>query len=664
MRVPMLHRFLLAALLPMLALFVACSGQPVQADVLTLGPDQRDYPLGMHMDVLEDKTASLDIEAVSSAMYAGRFHAVGKERPNYGFRRAALWFRIQIDFSGSPEHEWHLIESHPIIDEITFYTPDGFGGWNTVPMGDTLAFDARPYKLREFVLPIPYRLIGGKTQPASIFVRVAGQGALNVDLRLTNAQGLAERTSMQLWGFGLFYGALLVMLLYNALLYWSTRERAQLHYIIFLAGFILLFLSLDGLALQYLWPDFPAANGWFPVFTCIAVWGALQFTRSFLDIRKDNPKVDAGFRWMTHAVVLVFLLGLMLPRHWAYILGTVLPLLFAMVMFGAGVMRLRQGYRPARLFVAGWCVLLSGAILLPLANLGILPANVFTTYSPQFGAVLQVVLLSLALGDRMKLLKVENERIQQESHEQLERMFAQIKNLDADKLRFLHYLSHELNTPLNWMSATRTVDATTVHPEIRAMIEMVEAGHQRMIDLVSTVLRYFDLASENAAQITLAPIAPMWVIDELLRERVDAIAKKKLTLRNSVPADLVLFANEQRLRRALAFLIENAINYSDEGQEIVVSGGTETYGTRGVLVVRDHGKGIDGEHIGRLFEPFFMVGSHHREGGFGLSLATARLLVANMGGDMRVRSEGRGQGAEFSIILPIAASANPRPTMP
>lgn len=652
-------RRVLPALLPVLAtlvLLVVAGG--AGAGVLAVQPGVNEYPVGLTMDVLEDKTASLDIAAVSSPLYASRFRPVAKAQTNYGFTRSALWFRVQLDFSADQGsgRSWHLLEGHPILDQLTFFLPDGAGGWRERVLGDVLPFREREYQLREFVMPLPADVVGSD-EPVTLYMRVAGEGALNIGLRLVDQQALAERVSYQQLGFGLFYGALLILFIYNLFLFLSTREKSQLYYIVWLGGFIMLFASLNGLGLQYVWPQFPVMNGWFPVFTCIALWGGLQFTRIFLDIIRDNPRMDAAFRWMTTAVIVVFLLSLLLPRHWMYIIGNVLPVFFAVIMVVAGMVRMRQGYAPARLFVAGWGMLLVGAIVLPLAMLGLLPVNTFTSYSPQFGAVLQGMLLSLALGERMKLLKIENERIQQESHEKLEHMFAQLRSLDADKLRFLHYLSHELNTPLNWMASTRSVDAASMSPELRQMIDAVDAGQQRMIDLVGTVLRYFDLAGENPEQQATAPVAPMWLVDELLREFAPAIAGKKLQVRNRVPADLVVLANEQRLRRALALLVDNAINYSSEGQAIEFGGGTETYGTRGVITVRDHGRGIESDQLPRLFEPFFMVGSHHREGGFGLSLATARLMITNMGGDVRVTSAGRGQGAEFAVILPVRAGA-------
>ncbi len=633
-----------------------------QAGPLTPAPDVHHYPVGLSMEVFEDEPAALDIAGVSSSLYADRFRPVNKEMANFGFRRSALWFRLTIDFRQASDRNWSLVETHPILDNLQFFLPDGRGGWQRTEMGDTLPFSQRIYNVREFVLPLPRALVES-SEPVTVYMRVSGQGALNVDFQLVDAPALAERINRQQWGYGLFFGALAVMFLYNLALFFSTRERAQFHYIVWLGGFMLLFVVISGYGLELLWPNIPAINGWFPAFMCVALWGGMQFTRSFLDLRRDNPRTDRTFHWTINIVLVVFLLALLLPRHWIYILGTVMPLIFAVVMLGAGIVRWRQGYQPARLFVYGWSVLLLGSILLPLANFGVVPLNVVTAYGPHFGAVLQSVLLSLALGDRVKLLKVEKEQLEKESHEKLEQMFGQLRALDADKLRFLHYLSHELNTPLNWMSSTRAMDSSTISPELKSMIDAVEAGQQRMMDLVGVVLGYFDMADEKPGSYPATPMAPMWLIDDLLRERASAIAAKKLQVHNKVPADLVVLANEQRLRRVFGYLIDNAINFSLDGQEVTLGGGSETYGTRGVISIRDQGRGIDSENLPRLFEPFFMVGSHHREGGFGLSLATARLMVEHMEGDIRVRSEGRGRGAEFQVVLPMAATAEAVPAV-
>lgn len=642
---------------PVAAWLAACLmllAADVRSGVLVPGPEAGDLAAGPAMDMLVDRTGVLGIPEASSPLYADRYRPVGDERINEGFTRDALWFRIRLDLSAGHDRRWYLVEGNPLLDELTLFMPDGAGGWQSLRLGDSRPFRDRPLALREQVMPLPPALATGD-EPVTLYLRAAGEGALNLAPRLMDDRALAERVSVQQWAFGLFYGAMAILFLYNLLVYLVARERAQWHYCVWLGGFILLFLSLNGVGLQYLWPGLPQVNGWFPLFTGIALVGALGFTRLFLELDRDTPRLANAFGVLVKVIVGLMVVGVLLPRQWSYVLGNLLPLVFAVVMLAAGIWRLRQGYRPARLFVAGWGVLLLGAMLLPLGALGLLPLNAVTQYSTQYGAVLQGILLSLALGDRLRLLKQENERIQFESRERLEAMFRQLSALDADKLRFLQYLGRELNAPVGWLGSAAVSGADG--PQVRALVDSVEAGRQRMMDLVATVLRYFDLAAEQPGKSPVAPMAPMWLVDALLREQAPLLEARRLRVVNRVPAELVVNAHEGRYRRALATLIDNAIRFSEDGGEIEIIGGTETYGRDGYVAVRDQGRGIAPDHLPHLFEPFFNGGSRHRDGGFGLSLAIARLLARHMGGELRASSPGRGQGATFTLVMPLAAVA-------
>ncbi|MFP5383116.1 MAG: 7TM diverse intracellular signaling domain-containing protein [Gammaproteobacteria bacterium] len=638
--------------------FAGASAGEARAASLTVEDGRHDYPVGEAMAWLQDDSAALDIDVVSSPRYEDQFRPAGADQLNVGFTRSVLWVRLSVDFGAGAGRNWHLVEGNAMLDELTLYVPAGENGWQRMPLGDTLSFAERPYSLRDFVFPLPPPVTAGDG-PVTFYLRVAGQGALNLAPRLMDAQALAEHASHQQWGFGLFYGAMGILLVYNLFLYLAARERTQLDYCIWLGGFTLLFVSLNGIGLQYLWPRLPAINGFFPLFAGVAILGALQFTRRFLDLSQASPRLDVSFLWLGRGVMVLLVAGLLLPRQWFYILGNLMPLLFAVLMLVVGIRRLREGYRPARLFVAGWGVLLVGAILLPLASLGLLPMNTLTMYSPQFGAVLQGVLLSLALGDRLRLLKHENERLQAESREKLEGMFRQLAGQDADKLRFLQYLSRELNAPVDWSGAGRTGGDAGKN----AVVEAADASRQRLMDLMDTVLRYFRVAGEDPGSVPSAPVAPMWLVDDLLRERRAEIDSRRLRVRNRVPAELVVMAAERRLRRILDGLLDNATNHSEDGGEIEITGGIQDNGRAGWITVRDQGAGIDADRQASLFEPFFTgaarsAGRGNGRGGFGLSLPIAGRMVANMGGELRVHSAGRGRGAALTVILPAAGGAS------
>src|SRR5690606_22822859 len=74
-----------------------------------------------------------------------------------------------------------------------------------------------------------------------------------------------------------------------------------------------------------------------------------------------------------------------------------------------------QGYRPAKFFLLSWTVFFIGLILFILRNTGILPYSFYTNYTMQIGTALEVTLLSLALADRINILKKENEISQAEA---------------------------------------------------------------------------------------------------------------------------------------------------------------------------------------------------------------------------------------------------------
>jgi diguanylate cyclase (GGDEF)-like protein len=82
---------------------------------------------------------------------------------------------------------------------------------------------------------------------------------------------------------------------------------------------------------------------------------------------------------------------------------------------------IRHNYRPARLFLAAWTMLLLGTACYAMVSFGILPKNLFTEYGIQFGSALEMILLSFALAYRYAALRSENENVVREANEQLER---------------------------------------------------------------------------------------------------------------------------------------------------------------------------------------------------------------------------------------------------
>lgn len=620
-------------------------------EVVRPTPMDREVPLGLQLDILEDQDGELSIDQVSGA-FADRFTPSENLNPSFGFTQSTYWLRFAVDTSSVSGQRWYVVQRHPIIDHLTLYSPVAEGVWVPTEMGDALPFADRLMAHREFIFP----LNTGREGEQVYFLKVSGKGALSLELKLSSAEGLIERTYVEQLIFGLFYGALIVMLIYNLLLYFSVRDVAYAWYILFLGAIIVCFANINGLGLQYLWPRWPVMNEWYPVFAIVAVVALLQYTRAFLNLRVQFPRYERLLKRLLYGFLGALLLVLVIPAPWSYHLSTLVVLINVVTLTWIGFGTWRKGYRAARLYVIGWLLFLVGCMIFILDNTGVIGHSTLTNYAPHIGLGWVAVLLSLALGERIKILERERDALERRNHEELQHHFEEVQRLDRDKMVFLDYLSHEMNTPLNWLAGARMLETGKMSKEVEDAINMVHMGQDRLQQLVSVSLRYFDLASRDQTP-ELSQVAPMWKLDRLLREseRAELLEARKLKVINRIPAELCVQACDKELGEVLSLLVDNAIQFSDDDNEIVASGEIEPDGTHVVICISDHGRGIDNEQLEGIFEPFFMVGSHHRVEGFGLSLPMARVMVEQMGGEIWAQSSGRGQGARLCIRLQIMA---------
>lgn len=246
---------------------------------------------------------------------------------------------------------------------------------------------------------------------------------------------------------------------------------------------------------------------------------------------------------------------------------------------------------------------------------------------------------------------------------ELKRAIAQLSLLDADKMAFLRYLAHEMNTPLNWLSAAQVIDRSSLSAETNEMLDFVDQGQNRLRGLISAVLRYFQAAGlelqAHREQVDLSVLLSRQITN-LQREHGQSVL-----LRLEQPVTLTLESDAALLLEILDHLLENALSHVTPRQgssvpEIVVS--VARHDRDFSVEIFNSGEGLDEEALGKLFQPFFFCGSSHSAEGFGLSLATARALAIALGGDIQARSGQSSQpGLSLLLRLPLVMPASQRP---
>ncbi len=369
---------------------------PVEVDDRT-----QSRSLGRSLELLPDPEGRWTIDEVSRPPLSEQFSPSSEVVPNFGFTATAYWYRVTlVDASSENSRSWLLEIGYPLLDFVDAYLPRVGGGTDVVRIGRLRPFSQRPVKHRNLVLPLS--LPPGS--PATVHLRVATESSHEVPLTIWALAAFAAKTSDEQLVLGTYYGILLVMILYAAFALLALRDRTYLYYTLFLSWCSLLTLSLDGLGAQYFWGDWPT---WSKVSVplSIGVTGSCMaaFSKFFLHTKGHDTLFHLILNAMSVASVAVIVLALTATYLVSIVVATTLVLLIIAAVFAAAVRSFFKGVPAARFFLLGWGGFLSAALVKVLQVYGFVPSNLLTLYSLQIGLALQVMILSLALADRINI---------------------------------------------------------------------------------------------------------------------------------------------------------------------------------------------------------------------------------------------------------------------
>jgi signal transduction histidine kinase len=267
--------------------------------------------------------------------------------------------------------------------------------------------------------------------------------------------------------------------------------------------------------------------------------------------------------------------------------------------------------------------------------------------------------LERSLRYAVALHRAEEERRQLLEREHQARLEAQAANRAKDE--FLATLSHELRTPLNaimgWsrLLASGHLDEATS----RRAIEIIERNTRHQAQLIEDLL---DISRIVTGKLRLEFRAvPLKNICEAVLDSLRPTAEAchvTLTYDHDESNEAIL-CDPARMQQIIWNLLSNAIKFTPEGGVVGLSV-ARTHESVAVTV-RDTGTGIDPDFLPHVFDRFRQQdpATTRRHGGLGLGLSIVRHLVELHGGTITAASDGRGQGATFTVTLPIApARAN------
>lgn len=328
---------------------------------------------------------------------------------NFGVSDSILWARFTLTHESAHKENWLVEIGYPPLDLVELYIVRKNGVVEVNRGGDTLPFSERPVKHRNLVFPVQLE----KGEVVTVYLRAQTTSAFQVPIVLWSPEGFLKKDHEEQYAFGIYYGILFVMLLYNFFIFFTVRDGAYLYYVFFIVGLMGTAMGMNGHAYEYVWPDavwwnnraiaFLAAGG----FT-----GMLFYTRSLLTTAENSKKLDRLLFLGLIATAALCIGSLFVPYRIIVKMGGIVGLYDVVLVLVSGGVRWKDGYRPARYFVLAWSVFLLFSIVTLLRVTAVLPNNFITVYGFQIASVGLVLLLSFALADRINLMKQEKEAAQ------------------------------------------------------------------------------------------------------------------------------------------------------------------------------------------------------------------------------------------------------------
>jgi len=467
-----------------IALIIILSSDVVSGDPIHFSG--RSIMIGKHLEIYEDPSNKLTYNQI---LKVGDFKLSQEETPNMGLSQSTFWIRFSV-VNKSDKASLFLELAYPMIHSCELYTIIG-SRTEIQDYKETDDFNARTVKHQNLVFNLNIK----PGESHNYYLKVKGLNQVILPLIIRDQENLFESSLLSETINGIFTGIILVMVLYNIFIYFSTRDKSYLFYVLYILCVGLAQTALSGYAYKYMWPYAPRFNSvatiWFSGFAGIF---AMLFVKNFLQLPEKWPP---GVKILNVIIALYSSTGILNVLGFELLSFRAVDVsggIGAVGLFIIGFKLSKEDYRPAKLFLLAWTIFLLGLFLMVLRNVNILPYNILTTYTMQLGSIFEVILLSIALADKINILKkeredsdaealrvsIENEtiikgqnislelKVQErtttliKTNEELNNTLTQLKDtqtqlIESEKMASLGQLTagiaHEINNPINFVSS-------------------------------------------------------------------------------------------------------------------------------------------------------------------------------------------------------------------
>lgn len=620
-------------------------------------------------------------------------------------KEGSLWVRFNIQKPASSPYSGFLLYMGDIpFLSLALLKNDSMQYYRS---GHFMPISQRSYPHHKPLLPL--ELPSGKEVSGWLRLNTASLRSLPENFRpLIKTHPLQQQEDDRRLLFqGLFFGVILVMAVYNLMLYLSVRDISYLYYVLSILGIGFYFFFYYGFSLQTIWQNNAVWNAYsFAVIVPFTNMMRIMFTKTYLHCQ-TIPWLN---RFLNILLVLCFIPVIMGLAAWFFglplyeltidatgIIGT--AVLSSMLV--AGVLIYMRGYTPALFFILANLLFVLGANIFIVKEMSLVEDSFLTRYGVQMGVIAQVVLFSLGLAYRLKkarqeaaaqslkMERMEREKEMERKHlaekqkarleekvkertlalqqktEQLQSTILKLReseegfrSLNKIKDKLFSVISHDLRGPVATLDSFITL--ITRHAAHISQEEMDKLAGKTKVSVDNLSFLLDNLLNWSRAQMgTLTFKAETFNLHEVVERNVELYSlnaeNKKQSIIVDVPHDIIACGDRGMVDFIVRNLLSNAIKFTPDYGTIKILCLNEKENLN--LSISDTGTGLTEEQMTQVLDPenSYSTSGTAREKGTGLGLILCQQFLALHKTNLHLSSQ-KGKGSCFGFQLPVSGS--------
>ena len=441
-----------------------------------------DYKIGKYTDILFDTSKTLTINDVAFGEAANNFKPLKSDQTNLGYRTDAIWLRFMVKNESKAKRNWLLNTNYSSFDKLNYYY---FSKSKIIEKKMGLLFSIGKREIKNRLDTFPFYLNKGEVK--EFYLRIESGKSIPLQIEIWEPTEFFQTEANNYLIFGLFYGSLLIMSLYNLFLFFSVKDLSYLFYSIYAIGVGYYQASIDGLGFQFLTPELPKYNWMYAIIsaTFVSIGGSL-FALEFLQIKKYSILLDKLFKILISLATVYLAAVVFLHFNYSALTGP-FAVAYIILSFISGIYSLKKGNQNAFYYLIAIFIFLIGIFTRTFRLFGIINESFISEYGMQIGILVEMSILSFALGNRINIIKHEEEkekalirsRIASDLHDEIGSNLSSI-SVSSQMIRKSQSIGEKEKRQLEDI----TITAKETADSIRDIIWFINPEHDKDEDLI------------------------------------------------------------------------------------------------------------------------------------------------------------------------------------